>query len=436
MRIKDPLAFEGHRSPVMDMLEKHRPNLCHYAEIYKKIHQNPELSCQEREVARIAADHLGSLNIPVHRYIGGYGLVGVLENGRGCTVMLRSELDALPVLENTGLPYASTRRLVDTDGKDKPVMHACGHDMHIASLLAAAELLIASRAEWTGRVLFLFQPNEERGGGARAMVDDGLYSEGIVPVPDVLLGQHVVNAKAGSFQLGAGYALAGKRTFKILIHGRGGHVSNPQFCIDPVVIACFIVIRLQTIVSRETDPNKTLVITCGRIKAGDAPNVIPDSAEMSVDIRAYAADVLEHAVEAVKRIVMAESAASGTKEKPEIFEIERVPPLINNAEAMGRLERQFKMVFGDDAVDKLAPDMASDDFSVLAPEGVPYAYWTLGSTDPDVWDGHERNGTLDELPVNHSPHFAPAITPTLKAAVDAWAAAALAFLVTNESIED
>ncbi|KAI0105106.1 putative zinc metallopeptidase [Nemania sp. FL0031] len=435
MYIREPEFIGGNRSGVIDILEKYRPSLCQYAETYKTIHRNPELSCQERETAQIVADHLKSLNFSVNTYIGGQGLIGVLENGRGRTVMLRSELDALPVLENTGLSYASTRRMIDTDGKEKPVMHACGHDMHIASLLAAAELLAASKAHWAGRLLVLFQPNEERGGGARAMVNDGLYSEGRIPVPDVLLGQHLVNTKAGSFQLGAGYALAGKRTFRVLIHGRGGHISDPQFCVDPVVIACFIVIRLQTIVSREIDPNKTLVITCGRINAGDAPNIIPESAEISVDIRAYTADVLDHAVEAVKRIVIAECAASNAKEKPEILETENVPPLINDAEAMGRLERQFRGVFGDDAVGKLAPDMASDDFSILAPAGVPYAYWTLGSTDPDIWEDHEKKGTLDELPVNHSSRFAPAIRPTLKAAVDAWATAALTFLVTNEDIE-
>ncbi|KAI1179035.1 peptidase M20, dimerization domain-containing protein [Nemania sp. FL0916] len=248
------------------------------------------------------------------------------------------------------------------------------------------------------------------------MVSGGLYSKHQVPKPDVLLGQHLVNARAASFQLGTGCALAGKRTFRIIIHGRGGHVSDPQFCVDPVVIACFNVVRLQTIVTLEVDPNKTLVITCGSVKAGDAPNVIPEKAEILVDIRSYTPDVLDHAVEAVKRMVSAECTASG--KEPEIFEMEHVPPVVNGEEAMKPLKEQFQRGFGSDAVQKLAPNMASDDFSILASEGVPFAYWTFGSTDPDVWDQHEKDGTLDQLPVNHAPDFAPAIEATLRAAVD------------------
>ncbi|KAI1302257.1 putative zinc metallopeptidase [Xylaria venustula] len=427
-------SAEGAATRVISVLQNYRPDLRCYEEIYKKLHQRAELSCLEKETAEVVAEHLKALNFSVHEGIGGHGLVGIFENGPGRTVMLRSELDALPVLEDTGLPYASTRRMIGTDGVEKPVMHACGHDMHIASLLAAARLLEASKANWKGRLLVLFQPNEERGGGARAMVDDGLYNKYEIPKPDVLLGQHVVNAKAGSFQLGTGYALAGKRTFRVIIYGRGGHVSDPQFCVDPVVIACFIVIRLQTVVSREVDPNKTLVITCGSVKAGDAPNIIPDNAEVLVDIRAYDSDLLDHAVDAVKRIVLAECTASATMKMPEIFEVEHVPPMVNGEEAMGPLKRQFKRVFGEDAVQNLAPNMASDDFSILAPEGVPFAYWTLGSTDPDVWDHHEREGTLDELPVNHGSDFAPAIEPTLRAAVDAWSTAALTFLDTDSHL--
>ncbi|KAI8632561.1 putative zinc metallopeptidase [Xylariaceae sp. FL1651] len=428
MHVNDPRLAGEERIQIIDILEKYRPDLPPYEEVYREIHQNPELSCQEKHTAHIAAGHLKSLNFSVHESIGGYGVVGLLDNGQGRTVMLRSELDALPLLEQTGLSYASTRRMVDADGEEKPVMHACGHDMHIASLMAAATLLEASKKHWAGRLIVLFQPNEERGGGARAMVMDGLYSGGRIPVPNVLLGQHLVKAKAGSLQLGAGYALAGKQTFRIIIHGRGGHVSGPQFCIDPVVIACYIVIRLQTVASREVDPNRTLVISCGSVRAGDAPNIIPDKAEILVDIRAYAPEVLNQAVDAVKRIVKAECDASGTDEEPEIIEIEHVPPLVNSNDVMGPLERQFREVFGGHAIEKLAPGMASDDFTILAPKGVPYAYWTLGGTDPDTWEEHRREGDLDRLPVNHSPKFAPAINPTLKVAVDAWATAALTFL--------
>lgn len=430
MRIWAPNLRCGKAEKIVQLLNRFRPELSPYEDVYKRIHQNPELSRQELQTSRIASDHLRAHNFSVHEGIGGYGVVGVLDNGAGRIILLRAELDALPVLEKTGLPYASRKLMVDTDGKEKPVMHACGHDMHIVALMGAAALLHAAKEHWQGRLLILFQPDEERGGGARAMVDDGLYGLEGVPKPDFVLGQHIVNNKVGTLQIGSGYSLAGKRTFRITIPGRGGHVGSPQDCIDPVITACHTVVRLQTIVSREIDPNDTAIVTCGSIRAGDTPNVIPDNAELTVDVRAYSPEVLSKAVQAVKRIVKAECDASGAEAEPEIREIEHVPPLINDPRAVSPVEEQFKAFFGEHSVEAMKPDMASDDFSILAPAGVPYSYWTLGSTDPQVWDGFEKDGRLHELPGNHSPLFSPVIEPTLKHGIEALSVAALTFLAT------
>ncbi|KAK4207988.1 hypothetical protein QBC37DRAFT_454160 [Rhypophila decipiens] len=323
--------------------------------------------------------------------------------------------------------------MVDTDGEEKPVMHACGHDMHIAALMGAASLLKAATPHWQGRLLAVFQPNEERGGGARAMVEDGLYK--VVPLPDVVLGQHLVKNKAGTLQIGPGYVLAGKRTFKVTIYGRGGHSSSPQECIDPVVIACAVVMRLQTIVSREIDPQETTVVTCGSFHAGYSPNAIPDQAQLTVDVRGYSTEVLDKITgkKAVRRVTVAECAASGAVEDPTIEEIEHVTPLHNDAGTVGPLKEQLNALLGGDAIQPMVPDMASDDFSILAPDGIPYAYWTLGSTPLDVWDRYESEGRLNELPDTHSPLFAPAIEPTLRIGIDTLATAALAFLRLRDS---
>jgi amidohydrolase len=415
------------------IIDEFRPKLEPFESIYKDFHRNPELSCQEARTAAIAAEHLKSLKFSVRENIGGHGVLGILDNGAGPTVLLRAEMDALPVLEKTNKPYASKVRMKDNDGKEKPVMHACGHDMHLACLMAAASLLHAARERWEGRLLCLFQPNEERSGGAQAMMNDGLYDD--VPVPDVVLGQHVVNTRAGVIGTRSGHTLPGKNVFEVRIYGRGGHGSTPQDCIDPVVIASYIVIRLQTIISRELDPNKMALITCGSIHAGDAPNIIPEEATLKVDIRAYDPEVLDKAVRAFRRIVAAECDASGATQKPEINQIESVPPLINSPDVVIPLAKQFKAFFGEMA-EVMKPDTASDDFSLLAPEGVPYAYWNFGSTDPDTWERFRKEKRLNELPGNHSALFAPLIEPTLKNGTDAMAIAALTFLTESTGSEE
>ncbi|KAK7742377.1 hypothetical protein SLS53_004522 [Cytospora paraplurivora] len=429
VRTSEPPGRKSAR--IHDIIRRYRPEAGPFEQIYKDLHANPELSCQELQTAQVAAGHLRSLGLKVIDHLGGSGVIGVLENGHGRTVLLRAELDALPVLEKTSLPYASTKHMIDDDGEKKPVMHACGHDMHIASLMAATTLLVNAMDRWSGRLLIVFQPNEERGGGAAAMINDGLYGSRGVPRPDVVLGQHIVNSKAGIVEIGSGYALAGKKTLSITIPGKGGHAGDPHKCIDPLVIACYTVTRMQSVVSRELDPNETAIITCGKLRAGDAPNVIPDKAEMAIEVRAYSPEILDQAVESLKRVVRAECQASGINQEPVILELESVPPLVNSDEIVQPLERQLKEFFGATKVQPLVPDMSADDFSLLAPDGIPYAYWTMGCTDPEVWEKHQREGKLQELPANHSPYFFPAIEPTLESSIDALAVAALTFLDTS-----
>jgi amidohydrolase len=412
---------------ISKVIQEFTPDLEPFHEVYKDLHQHPELSCQESRTAAVAAVHLRGLGFSVREKVGGHGVVCVLENGRGPTVLLRAELDALPVLERTNLPYASTSRMTDTDGIEKSVMHACGHDMHVTCLMAAATLLQSAREKWSGTLLCIFQPNEERGGGARDMINDGLYDKGYAPKPDFVLGQHVVNIKAGYVATRTGHLLAGKNVFEVRIHGRGGHGSAPQDCIDPIVIAAHIVVRLQSIISRELDPKKMALITCGSLHAGDAPNIIPDEAVLKVDIRAYSPETLAQVVSAFKRVVIAECEAAGVTHAAEITEIEAVPPLRSWPEVIGPIQKNFKNFFGS-WTEKMKADTASDDISLLAPKGVPYAYWNFGSADHQVWENAKKQDKLSELPGNHSAYYAPLIEPTLEAGMYALVVAALTFL--------
>lgn len=409
-----------------DIIRQYSVELGPYEDIYKDLHRHPELSTQESRTAKIAADHLEQLGYSVRRAVGGHGVVGVIENGNGPSVLLRADMDALPIEEKTGLPYASNAKMMDTDGVEKPVSHACGHDMHVTCLMAAAELLRDARSTWKGRLILVFQPNEERGHGAQAMIEDGLYGDAGIPKPDVVFGQHVVNIRSGFVATKSGSCLAGKNTFVVVIFGRGGHGSAPHLCIDPVVIAAHIIIRLQTITSREIDPNKMLLITCGSVQAGDAPNVIPDHAVLKVDIRAYDPDILQHAVASFRRVVHAECEASGVTKQPTITQIENVPPLVCDATVVSAITTEFEQFFGKPRVESMSLGTAADDFSILAPEGVvPYAYWYFGSEDHAKWQQAHDEGRLDQLPGNHSEYYAPVVRPTLETGVQAMAIAAL-----------
>lgn len=306
--------------------------------------------------------------------------------------------------------------------------HRWGGEACFPCLMAAAKLLYDARSKWKGKLVLIFQPNEERGGGARAMVKDGLYAKGDVPTPDVVLGQHVVNIRSGFVATRKGYILAGKSVFEVTIFGRGGHGSAPQDCIDPIVIAAYVIVRLQGIVSRDINPNKMVLITCGSVHAGDAPNFIPDKVVLKIDIQAYSPEVLEKAITSFHRVVNAECDVSGVTDKPSIKQIEHVPPLICEDNTVAALTKEFKTYFGDDHTETMSLDTAADDFCILAPEGVPYGYWNLGSEDHEKWRKAHDEGRLNELPGNHSSRYAPLIEPILEAGTYALAIPALTFL--------
>ncbi|KAL9086395.1 MAG: hypothetical protein Q9165_007181 [Trypethelium subeluteriae] len=421
------------------IVTSHRPDLTPYETLYKHFHARPELSNQESETAATIASHLAtlSLDFAIHAHIGGHGLAAVLSNGSsGPTILLRADMDALPVEEATGLSYASRRRMRDAEGVEKPVMHACGHDVHVTALLAAADLLVRAREEWSGRVVLCFQPAEERGTGAQAMVEGGLY-EKVGGLPDVVLGGHVMPYRAGTISLRKNLMASSADSLHITLHGRGSHASQPHRSIDPVVMAASAVTRLQTIVSREVAPDDLAVVTVGSIVAGDAENVIPGSAVMKVDTRAINASTRERVLKSVERIVRAECDASGAPKQPEFRKTREFPLMFNDEKIVDRLTAIFAEHF-QELPQHFARDGprlgGSEDFAILGTSiERPCCFWVYGGTDPEVWDQLEKEGRLDELPINHSPLFAPVLQPTLRVAVDAYALGALTYLMKQSS---
>ena len=404
-------------------------DLAPYEELYKHLHANPELSNQEKVTAETAVAYLTKLDaFEIFTNIGGHGVAAVLRNGPGKTVLLRSDLDGLPVKEETGLPYASTIRQVNLQGEEKPVMHACGHDMHITCLLAAAEVLVALRASWAGTLIVVFQPAEERGTGARDMVNDGLYDK--VPVPDYVLGQHLMPMRAGTVGCRPGTIMVSADSFKVTLYGRGGHGSQPHRTVDPVVMASNLVVRLQNIVSREVDPNETAVVTVGSLQAGHAENIIVDHAELGLDIRTDTLSVRDQVVAAIERMVKAEAMASGAQKEPVVVGTRHFPPTDNDAAMAASLATSFADHFGDNFDPNIPRVNVAEDVSILATsQGRPNLFWFFGGVDQALWDEKVASGKVqDEIPSNHSALFAPAVHPTMRTGIDALCLGALTFL--------
>ncbi len=395
--------------------------------LYRDIHSHPELSLQERRTAALAATHLKQAGFEVSEAVGGTGVVGVLKSGDGPTVMLRADMDALPIKEATGLPYASKVTATDPDGNETPVMHACGHDMHVTWLAGASALLAQARDTWHGTLLVVFQPAEEVAAGARAMIDDGLFER--FPKPEVILGQHVMPIPAGIIAIRPGVVTSAGDSFHIRMFGRGAHGSMPQASIDPVVMAASTVLRLQTIASREVAPTDAVVITVGALQAGTKENVIPDDAVIKLNVRTFDESVRRRVLDAIKRIVNAESEASGAPRAPEITPLDRYDLVLNDGHATERVREAFRERFGDQRVIHTGPASASEDFgSFGAGWRVPSVFWFVGGVDPNTYATAEREGRLSELPTNHNPKFAPVIHPTLETGVEALVAAACAWL--------
>jgi hippurate hydrolase len=383
-------------------------------ELYLDLHAHPELSGHESRTAGRFADWLERHGCTVTRKVGGHGVVGVLRNGPGPTVMLRTELDALPVVERTGLPYAST-----VPG----VMHACGHDLHMAAAAGALTQLSRARDTWRGTLLVVGQPAEETLQGARAMLADGLYER--FGTPQVVLAQHAAPMPAGTVAHGRGPLMAGSTAMDVIIHGRGGHAGTPQFTVDPVLAAAAAVLRLQTVVSRETAPAEQVVLSVGSFHAGERGNVIPDDAELSLCVRAFSDAALQRVAGAVERIVRAECAASGCLKDPEFIVTARSPVLVPDEDTTAAARRVHEELFGAHRVADWPATTATEDFPWFGADadGVRTAYWMLGVTGVRQWRTALAGG--EPVEPNHSAGFAPDVRTALPTGIAAMASAAL-----------
>jgi len=404
--------------------------LPHLEALYTDIHAHPELSMQETRTASIAADHLRQAGFEVATGVGNTGVVGLLRNGDGPTVMLRADMDALPVAEATGLPYASQVTAKDKDGHTVPVMHACGHDMHVTWLAGATTLLAQAREHWRGTLMAVFQPAEETGTGAQAMIDDGLFRR--FPKPDVVLGQHVMVGPAGTISGRAGVITSAGDSLQIRLFGRGAHGSMPQASIDPVVMAAATVLRLQTIVSRELAATEAAVVTIGALQAGTKENVIPGEALIKLNVRTFDEGVRRRVLAAITRIVNAEAAASGAPRPPEITPLDRYALVVNDAAANQKVGDAFRQYFPDGRVEKALPTSASEDFGCFGAQWqVPSVFWFVGGTDAEIYAKAQAAGRLNDLPTNHNPRFAPVIRPTLRTGVETLVIATRAWLAAK-----
>jgi amidohydrolase len=395
--------------------------------VYKDIHSHPELSMQENRTAGIAAGRLRAVGYEITTGVGNTGVIGVLRNGDGPTIMLRADMDALPVREATGLPYASKVTKADPDGKTVPVMHACGHDMHVSWLIGAATLLARSRNAWRGTLMPVFQPAEETGAGAHAMINDGLFKR--FPKPSAILGQHVMVGSSGVIGTRPGVITSAGDSLQIRMFGRGAHGSMPQSSIDPVVMAAATVLRLQTIVSRELAPSDAAVVTVGSLQAGTKENVIPDEAVIKLNVRSFNENVRKRVLDAIERIVNAEAEASRAPKEPEITPLDRYAFVENDPKATKRVVDVFRSYFAPDRVKETQPTTASEDFGAFGTEWhVPSVFWFVGGTDPDTYANAEKSGAIADIPTNHNARFAPVIHPTLETGVEALIVASQAWL--------
>jgi hippurate hydrolase len=410
--------------PALSNLKSLLPDL---EALYKDVHSHPELSMRETRTSGLAADRLRAAGYEVATGIGKTGVVGLLRNGDGPTVMLRADMDALPIEEATGLPYASKATAEDRDGATTPVSHMCGHDMHVTWLVGASALLAQARTSWRGTVMAVFQPGEETAEGAQAMIDDGLFER--FAKPDVVLGQHVMVGPSGTVAGRAGAITSAADSLQIRMFGRGAHGSMPQASIDPVVMAAATVMRLQTIVSREVAAADAAVVTVGALQAGTKENVIPDEAIIKLNVRTFDAGVRQRVLQAIERIVNAEAAASGAPRKPEITSLDHYPLNVNDRDASKRVVDAFRGHFGAERVRETGPAPASEDFGSFGTQWkAPSVFWFVGGTDPDAYASAKAANRLNELPVNHSPKFAPVIHPTLQTGIEALVVATRAWL--------
>jgi hippurate hydrolase len=384
--------------------------------LYLELHQNPELSAHEVQTAAKLAARLRALGYDVTEHVGGTGIVAILRNSAGPTVMLRTELDALPVEEKTGLAYASKVHAKDDAGHEVPVMHACGHDLHMAAILGTATIMVHSKDSWHGTLMLIGQPAEETIGGARGMLADGLLKR--FPKPDVAVAMHVGNVlPAGTVGITPGVFNTNADSLRITIYGKGGHGAAPHTAIDPIVIAARTILTLQTIASREVKPGEMAIVTVGYIQAGTKNNIIPDQAELGLTVRTNKPEVRQQVLAAIARITKAEAEAAGAPRAPSIDHYEGADLVYNDPVLAQRLRGALESALGKDKVVTQEPITASEDFSYFVEQGIPVFYFTLGGADPEKLAQAKAAGTM--LPSNHSPLFAPDVDPALHTGIAA-----------------
>jgi amidohydrolase len=405
--------------------------------LYRDLHRHPELSLQEHRTASIVAQHLRGIGYEVTEGVGQTGVVGLLRNGAGPVVMLRADMDALPIKEQTGVDYASNVFETASDGSRVPVMHACGHDMHVACLIATAEILSKNSEAWCGTIFICTQPAEEIGKGADEMLRDGLFKR--FPRPDICLGQHVLPLAAGMIGHNAGVITSAAINVDVRLFGRGGHGSAPQVAIDPVIMASSLIMKLQTIRSRELAGDVPAVVTTGFVNAGLEHNVIPDEAHIGLNIRTQGNDVQEQIIRAIRRMADAEAQAFRAPRMPDITTSSEFPLTKNSEPIARRIHAVHTALLGSQNVVELPTIMASEDFSQYGIPGshhyegdpVPYCYWGFGGHSQDRYNaapGNSLKSKMQYLPSNHQPNFAPDPEPTLRVGVRALTSAALAYL--------
>lgn len=396
--------------------------------IYKDIHANPELGFQETRTAAKLAAELRALGFEVTEGVGRTGVVALYRNGAGPTVMVRTELDALPMEEKTGLPYASKAK-AQWNGRETFVAHSCGHDIHMASWVGTARTLLALKDQWQGTLMFIAQPSEETVSGAKAMVEDGLFKR--FPKPDYAFALHTSPSPFGFVGYRAGPVTSASDSLEITFKGRGGHGSAPHATIDPIAIGAHFVTDVQTVVSREKDPAEFGVVTIGAFQAGTAGNIIPDAAKLSGTIRSYKPEVRTKLLDGIRRTALASAAMAGAPEPDVRLGADSSTAAVNNNEAVvQRTVAALKAQFGDPKVVQVQPITASEDFSVFTDAGIPSMFFFVGVTDPkDVAESMKKGGK--PLPFNHSPYFAPVPEPSIKIGVQAMTTAVLTALVTK-----
>ena len=394
--------------------------------LYRDLHRNPELAFQETRTAATLAARLKALGYEVTTGVGKTGLVALLRNGAGPTVMLRTELDALPVAEKTGVPFASTATSQNVAGTAVPVMHACGHDLHMTAWSGTAAWMAAHRDRWRGTLMLVGQPAEEAGGGAAAMLKDGLFTR--FPKPDFAIGIHDDDTlTSGTIGYHAGYFRAQSISPTITLFGRGGHGAMPYNTIDPVVMAARTVLALQTIVSRENNPMDPVVVTVGSIQGGTQGNIIPDEVRLQLSVRTFTDDVRARVIASIERIVNAEAQAAGAPRKPAIVVPESALKAVYNDPALtARLAAALKSAMGAERVTEMPAKMTSEDFSEYGSAGVPSVLLHVGAVSADRLAEAKRTGI--PVPAPHSPEWLPDLQPSLTGAIEAETAALLALL--------